>query len=642
MHTNSNPHLNQLCLELMESLDITDTLLRQLCIDLVERLHINIPLFLKKLNEVEFQDGRRIRPLDVNEQKIVCRSLQGCTPTEIAIIDGINITGGFNPIRDRLARYIYPRVSRLLGVENIAGNWAKIVYLLSDPIYGLILPSQSTPNVNTLMSFGNSVLLPRNSRNISDERQTGMEFYRPNYYFMAFERYMDRWDRDNGNPETLIYIMNSLVDDNREFFRQREIEIYTIAVVVPIYHNLGSVATELLRGVAQIQTQVNLQLLDSLGRLRHCCQRLREVFGSNIANNLTISNGRIALRILIVSENNHLGSQVNQTAEDLARRADELGIMAVIGHYSSEMTEQALRVYARQGLLLISPSSTSNHLSDLGDRHSFFRMTTQDRIATKRLADYLKKRFEYQQGFAIIYNQDSSYSQSFRNALVQHLQQQPQIDCGHLYNLQSIGPYLDEITQRGIRIIVTIPDGGIEPNSLSTAGIIGLLNMNSCLIAGSATFCHENVLEWVQGNIRQENNIRRQRLVEENHDSNVVACIPWHWHSQANGCESDNSIARDFCRLGTSLWGKGNLSWRSATAYDSIYILVQALRRNPTQDRQALLRRINQHLRGSNNHEMGVTGKIKFDLNGDRLEPPTEIVAVHWNNQTGRCEWLPA
>jgi ABC-type branched-subunit amino acid transport system substrate-binding protein len=637
MHANSDPHLKQLCL------DINDPLLKQLCLDLVERLHINIPLFLTNINEVEFEGQRQIRKLDEYEQKIVCTSLQGCTPTEIAkIINGREIKGGYNPIRDRLARYIYPRVSQFLGVENIEGNWAKIVYLLSDPIYGLVLPSQITKNVNTLMSFGDYVLLRRNSRNILDAQQAGMEFYRLKYYLMAFERYMDQWDRDNGNPETLIYIMNSLVDENRESLRQRGIEIYTLAVVVPIYHNLGSVATELLRGVAQIQIQVNLEVLDSLGKLRDYCQRLREALVININNILPISNGRIVLKFLIVSENNHLGFQVNQTAEDLAKRADELGIMAVIGHYSSEMTEQALRVYARQGLLLITSSSTSNHISDLVDRHSFFRMTTQDRIATKRLADYLKNRFEYQQGFAIIYNQYSSYSQSFKNALVQHLLQEPQVDCGHLYNLQSIGPYLDEITLRGIKIIVSIPDGGIEPNSLSTAGIIGLLNMNSCLIAGSATFYHDNVLEWVQENMRQENNKRRQRLLDENHNSNVVACIPWHWHSQSNGCESNNSIARDFCRLGTSLWGDGNLSWRSATAYDSIYILVQALRRNPTQDRQVLLKKINQHLRGKNNHEMGVTGKIKFDLNGDRLEPPTEMVAVRWNSQTGLCEWLPA
>lgn len=623
MHANSDPHLQELYLDLME------------------RLQINIPLFLKNLNEVEFEERKKIRKLDEDDRKIICRSLQGYKPKKIAEMDGIElIENQYNCIRDRLTRYIYPRISRFLGGEKIEGNWARIIYLLSDPQYGLILPSQMTPNVNTLMSFGDYVLLRRNSLNISDTQQAGMDFYRQRSYSMAFESYMDQWDRDNGNPEILIYIINSLVDENRDFLRQRGIEIYTLAVVVPIYHNLGSVATELLRGVAQIQIQVNLQVLDKFDKLRDDCQRLTEVLG--IDNSSPISNGRIVLKILIVSENNHLDSQVNQTAKDLAKRADELGILAVVGHYSSEMTEQALKEYARQGLLLITPSSTSNHLSDLVYKRSFFRMTTQDRIATKCLGNYLKNRFEYQRGLAIIYNQYSSYSQSFRNALVQHLQQEPQVDCGHLYNLQSIGPYLDEITQRGIKIIVPIPDGGIEPNSLSTAGIIGLLNMNSCLIAGSATFYHHNVLEWVQENMRQENNKRRQRLLDENHNSNVVACIPWHWHSQSNGCKSDNSIARDFCRLGTSLWGDGNLSWRSATAFDSIYILVQALRRSPTQDRQALLRSINQRLRGKNNHEMGVTGEIKFDLNGDRLEPPTEIVAVKWNSKTGRCEWLPA
>jgi ABC-type branched-subunit amino acid transport system substrate-binding protein len=304
------------------------------------------------------------------------------------------------------------------------------------------------------------------------------------------------------------------------------------------------------------------------------------------------------------------------------------------------MTKLALGIYHDRELLLVCPSSTSDELSNVVGMNSFFRITTQDKIATQRVVSYLLDISNSQstkQRITIIYNKNSSYCQSFRNAILQGLEQHPEKfyllpECGELYDdyLQCL-KHLESI-QDQVNTIIIIPDGGIEPNSLNTAGIISRLRMNQCLIVGSATFYHDNVLQWTEENISRG-------LLDINNAGNLAAYVPWDWRSQ---CNSDNDVATNYCRLGAALWGKGRLTWRSATAYDSVLMVVKALQSYAPQDHRDLRRRINQHFRHDGGFESGVTGRIKFDRNGDRLEPPTEMVAVKWNSQTKRCEWLPA
>lgn len=619
----------------------------------MNRLRINVTLLFEKLNALPPQETEPEGWRCNFDQRIVCRSLLGYTRAEIVEIEGQH---NFNLIVDALVSRIYPKISSLLNVDRakIAGNWAKIICYLLDSSKGFRLDPFPMPNVNTLMSFGNHILLRRSNPDVSMFQQKGAHFYSIGAYFSAFESFMEAWNRDRANPELLTYMNNCLIEEYRKILTHNGIKIYTIAVVVPIHHNMGEVATQLLYGVAQMQLKINLRVLDHLNisDITDCCNRLRQYlhikindYPSHDSNERPVSDERMSLRVLIVNEDNDLVSQgrgtFNQVAIDLAQVVNELEIMAVIGHYASEMTRQALGVYDDREVLLVCPSSTSDELSNVVGMNSFFRMTTQDKIATKRVFSYLLDRSTSQsnnQKITIIYNKHSSYCQSFKNAILQYIEKHHEKfyllpECGELYDdyLHCLN-HLERIQYQGVSTIIIIPDGGIAPNSLNTAGIISRLQMKQCLIVGSATFYHDNVLQWTEENISRG-------LLDINNAGNLVAYVPWHWHSQ---CNSDNDVARNFCRLGAALWGEGRLTWRSATAYDSVLMVVRALQSYAPQDHKDLRRRINQYFRHDSGFESGVTGRIEFDRNGDRLEPPTEMVAVRWNSQTGRCEWLPA
>lgn len=313
--------------------------------------------------------------------------------------------------------------------------------------------------------------------------------------------------------------------------------------------------------------------------------------------------------------------------------------MAVIGHYSSEMTATALAIYDRSGIPLINSSSTSDELSSF-DSIAFYRLTTLDLVNARHLIEMLAVHFSERAAVkvAIIYNHNSSYSKSCYQATVGNLERySAQFTCLTPYpslsaDYYQVREYLGEIDRQQVDIVIIIADGGVEPNSLNNIGAI--INRQNCWIVGSATLYQENVLHW---------------LDEQNAESisQIMACVPWHWQSPTNGCQSKNITARKFCQLGTHLWGKGNLTWRSATAFDSASIVIDTLvryqQRNngvALQTSAALLEQMDLAFKKGKQVVKGVTGQIKFDRsNGDRLDPPAEIVRVQYDPDRQKWQW---
>ncbi|AFZ26870.1 ABC-type branched-chain amino acid transport system, periplasmic component [Cylindrospermum stagnale PCC 7417] len=610
----------------------------QHCRQVIEKLAINIELLLHDLDSIAAIANRK--KLSELDRLIICHSLLGLSRQQIANIFKLPD----QKVRDRLTNNIYPRLSDLMRVEQeeIAGNWVKIINFLLDPEKGYKLnPAPQLNSDNFQGSFGRQIFLYPPNQEIVKYQIEGTNFYQQGLYYQAFQCFLIAWNQELkiygiGNPEVLIYINNCLIEYKKSFLQGKGIKIYTLAVVVPFYHNQGHVAAEILRGISQIQLQVNLPSFDkiSLGTEINLDDIRPNIF-------LTLICSQIALQILVVNDPNNLYTPYNQTAEKLADLAPQLNLIAIIGHYSSEMTKNALHFYTQKGLTLVNSSSTSNELSELsiGESLSFFRLTTPDNINAKKLANYLIEKVSNKppQKVAVIYNQNSSYSISYRNSIKKYLEQHQDKfvfleECNYISeNYYQVQKYIENIREDNVDIIIIIPDGGIEPNSLDNAGLISRLNLNNCLIAGSATFYHDNVLHW----------IHEQNPCNATNQNNrtIIACIPWHWQSQENGCESSNLIAQSFCQIGAQFWGTENLTWRSATAFDSVLIILKVIEEYRSQASQALLTHMNQYFKEKKKQLKGVTGLIQFDKSGDRLHPPAEIVAVKWDENQQKWQW---
>ena len=604
------------------------------CDRLKQRLGIDIDLFFHNLEKIPL-GSTTLDPLD---RQIICASLLGKERNEIAKL----ISRKPLYIRDRLSDYLYLKIAKLMLVDRdeVTKNWTVILNWLLDPggEYRLHPPAQLNAD-NFQASFGSQVFLYPYDRQIGTAQISAAQYYQSGRWYEARRCFFDAWTRGqqifhSGSPEILIYINNCAIDYNRVRPSQERISVRTIAVVVPIHHDRGQIATETLQGIAQIQLQVNAQIPE-LG--------LAELFPNIPPLFDTLPDCKIAIRILIVNDINNLYDGNERTAENLTRLESELNLIAIIGHYSSEATQRALPVYAKAGIVLVNSSSTSTQLSSLGigEKLCFFRIPPIDTINAAKLVEFLADpavfpRLPALKKTAIIYAENSIYSNSYRQAIENELSHRTsdfQILSTFGYLLEEdirASNYIEQINSEEVDIVLIIIDARIDPNFLANTGLLSQLNLDRCVLAGSATMYKQNF----------GRSILVPSYADDDRQPQIVSCLPWHWDSRVNGCNSDRLPAREFCTLASRLWDANKVTWRSATAFDSVLLIYQMLQQFPhIDDSQSLLEQMDRHFKLEHHQFQGITGQITFQANGDRLDPPAEIVKLKWDRSQGRWQW---
>jgi branched-chain amino acid transport system substrate-binding protein len=593
------------------------------CNQVNEKLGVDIDSFF-----IDLDKHNTLQPTD---KTIICASLLGKNREEISEITNCRV-------QDRLSKFIYPKIAQLMSVEKkkIAGNWILVLNWLLDPAREYRLnPSTQLNADNFQASFGRQVFLHTHDRDIGTDQISGTRHYQFNSFYQARKCFLAAWKSgkktfDSGSPEILIYINNCAINLNTAELERKNIFIYTIAVVVPIHHDRGQIATETLRGIAQIQLQINAQIPDlSIDKLELAHEVLRP-----------LSLRHFALKILIVNDINNLHTGNDRTAESLVKLSSGLNLIAVIGHYSSEATSRALPVYAEAGMILVNSSSTSTKLSslDTGKQLCFFRIPPMDSINATSLISFLSIASNFphlpkQKKVAIIYAKYSTYSNSYLTAVEQELDVRKKDFKllstfgygvkGEEEEYPKLGDYTKEISSAGVDIVILIIDARIDPNFLANTGLLSELDLKHCVLAGSATLYRQKFSRAIYPDRPQ-----------------IISCLPWHWHSSNNGSQSNNNLANDFCAVAKSLWGSKNVTWRSATAYDSVLLIARILQQFPNiNSSDMLLQRMDEYLKDQNHSLAGVTGLLSFQENGDRHQPPTEIVRLCWNESARNWQW---
>jgi branched-chain amino acid transport system substrate-binding protein len=229
---------------------------------------------------------------------------------------------------------------------------------------------QSNPSVQKLISAGERVLI---SANVPPEKEAASKAIASGNYTEAVTQLEASLKSDRNDPETLIYLNNARIGNQKS---------YTIAASVPISSDANA-TQEILRGVAQAQNDIN---------------RAGGIKG-------------IPLKVLIANDENK-SDIANQVAAAFVKNEQVLG---VIGHYASDVTLATADTYQSGGLVAISPISTSVKLS--GRSRYVFRTVPSDYVAARALADYMLQKLK-QQKVAVFFNSESGYSQSLKSEFV--------------------------------------------------------------------------------------------------------------------------------------------------------------------------------------------------------------------------------
>ncbi|MGK7948813.1 MAG: ABC transporter substrate-binding protein [Xenococcaceae cyanobacterium] len=582
-------------------------------LEVIDILSIDIDLLIQKIDEVNQQIPEYHKPLNEERKFLLCLYLRGYSSDRIIQkYQSLGLKVTKHDISNRM-RNVIEGIKKL--IHNNISDWTIVInYLLE---YGYKITNN---NIDNCLSLGGRYFLA-NARSL-EAIQTTQKFLLQDYP-SALAGFLQLWDEGDRHGETLIYLNNSWLLANQNILKQEygiaSFHLYKIAVVIPVLYNNGSVAQNLLKGIATLQLKINLNLSNNNNLYYPLAENLREIEKFKFNN-----RQKFGLLVYIAQDDRDLENPQSKTAIAIQNIDD---IMGVIGHYSSEATANALKIYATSNIPLITASAASNNLPGNWERANnlFYRVNTKDEIQAATLARFINER-EPQAKLAIMYNSCSDYCCSFKKSFLKYFSGKIILNYENLSsnNYDELQATITEAQKRQVNVILLIPDGGIHLASLSLAGsIIRQILESDCWLVGGSTLIHQDILEWVR-------EASKRQKITKNLEKIVISC-PWFPDEQ-----NHNSLAQQFCQESQLIWQEAINTWREGTAYDSALMLAKAIDKFNSQgggDRYEFTQ-VLQEFKQNNNY-LGVTGNLQFDRFGDRLEPPVKLVGVvRENNNT--------
>lgn len=370
------------------------------------------------------------------------------------------------------------------------------------------------------------------------------------------------------NPETQIYLNNAEGKDP-----------YTIAVVLP-FSRFPQATSEVLRGVAQAQTEVN-------------------------------QNGGVSgkpLKILLADDENQ-PDRASALAQTLSQNPQVLG---VVGHGSSDTTLAAAGIYKTQQLVTLAPISSATSLS--GFSPYLFRTMPSDRLPARALSQYMIATLKKRRA-VIFFSAKNTYSQSlkteFKNALFYGNQGEivTEIDITRPDFNPAEALKLARAKNAEVLIFAT------SPSDVDRALLIIQTNRQSLQVLSSDALYSNKV--------RDALNPTTQSL---------TLAVP----TQQVGLNNSS-----FARSARRLW-KTPVTWRSALAYDATVALTRAIATAQTTAQtpgQTTRDQIRSALANPQFQVAGSVGPIRFTETGDPQEA-IQLVTLRSNPRTSQPEFI--
>lgn len=274
----------------------------------------------------------------------------------------------------------------LLSASGVALVFASVVLARNFLPISFPVPSPSTPSDALIPSNNLDAALQKrvsagerllNTWKANPQKQAGVEHFSASNYQAAAKAFQAARMSDRSDPESLIYLNNARIGNKKS---------YDIAVVVAFGDDALRSILEILRGVAQVQDEVN---------------RAGGIAG-------------VPLKVILANDSNDPDS-ARQVATLLTKNPSVLG---VVGHAISDTSMAAASIYQANQLVMISPVSTAVQLSNVGNY--IFRTTPSDQLTARSLVNHMLNRLKKRR-VVVFFNSTSNYSNSlkteFRNAL---------------------------------------------------------------------------------------------------------------------------------------------------------------------------------------------------------------------------------
>ncbi|MEL6929068.1 MAG: ABC transporter substrate-binding protein [Cyanobacteria bacterium J06600_6] len=418
-----------------------------------------------------------------------------------------------------------------------------------------IMPRLSLPKSDSSLlkrfSLGEKMLIAANA---TAAKQDGISAYRKQDYERAVDYFQQSLAENPNDPETSIYLHNAQVAQQQPL---------KIAAVVPIGSNLD-VAQEMLRGVAQAQAEFNQQ------------------------------GGKLQVQIINDENDTNLAQQVAKTV------VKDDSILAVVGSNASNASLAAAAVYQPAGVVMITPTSTSEKLSNFGS--NIFRTAPTNEAMANTLAEYavnIAKR----KNVAVCYDSQAPDNVTFKNAFIPALTAKG----GNHINTQcdfaapdfNAEDSVTSLISSGAEAVLLAP----HIDKLNRAIELAKANNWKMALLGTFSLNTSKITQSGQGDL-----------------NGVVLPVPFH---------TEQDSATDFSLKAQATWGSDvTFTWRTATSYDAVKAIAEGLRTSSTRNE------LRSALRNSSLSVAGANSQVEFLPSGDRAID-TALVKVKANPERG-------
>ncbi|MCE2698150.1 MAG: ABC transporter substrate-binding protein [Nostocales cyanobacterium LE14-WE4] len=419
---------------------------------------------------------------------------------------------------------------------------------------------KETYSSNDRISLGEKILLTQDK---NPDKEAGVKAFLDGDCKTAIEKLNLYRKAEPTDPEALIYLNNAKARENGNRVK--------IAVSVPIGTN-PNVAKEMLRGVAQAQDEVN--------------------------NNSRI-NGK-ALEVAIANDDNK-PSEAVQIATQFVK---DTSILAVVGHNASNASIAAAPVYQQGGLVMISPTSYSPNLSNIGNY--IFRTAPSVGSIADSVSRYAIQKAR-KTNFMICVDYQAIDNVAFMNEFVNNINAAGgKVNSTYCdISAPNFNPnvIISQAINNGANGLVL----GLYIDKIKQGLAVARANQGRLSVFSSSTLFTDETLN------------------EGKPVNGMVIAVPWN-----NKAIPGNPFAQN----AQNFWG-ATVNWRTATSYDATLAIIEGLKVSNTRYE------LQNKLHDSGFSVNGATGKIQFSKSGDRINNSIFLIKVQQKPGTDKYEFVP-
>jgi ABC-type branched-subunit amino acid transport system substrate-binding protein/serine/threonine protein kinase len=409
-------------------------------------------------------------------------------------------------------------------------------------------------------SSGDRILISvegnRNTDKFKNLKRAGVLAIANKNYPEAVTNFQAALAENPNSPETRIYLNNALIGDSKS---------YTIAASVPISSRAIDRASEMLRGVAQAQEEINQT-------------------GS-------ATDAKVKIKIVDDADD---PKAIENIASELAKQPEILG---VIGNNRNDVTMKAATLYNQNKLAFIAPISTANQLTGSDKPYVFRTNAKGDTIAQKlvdRLVDVDRKR-----KVAIFYVPSISYNDEFKTQ------------------------FASKLASKGGRVVGSFPFSTVSSTASPTGAPPPIFDAEAHLFKARQLGAEAILLLPVGRSSREALQVlkvksRKYRELDAISDTALYSVNTLKAGKQASGLvmgvpwqESDS--APQFSTGARQLWNN-QVNWATATSYNAVKAMGTAIKAQESPSRESVMKSL------STKEFMGASSRRFKFTNGESTE----------------------